>query len=51
MNLAYKIKDIFMKRNGVYGVPRIKIILNNKGVMVSKTKIDKIIKIFNCIQL
>ncbi|QBQ07824.1 IS3 family transposase [Spiroplasma gladiatoris] len=46
MNLAYKIKDIFIEHNGIYSELIIKIILNNKGNMVSQTKIARIIKIF-----
>ncbi|WP_170264692.1 transposase [Spiroplasma tabanidicola] len=35
MNLASKIKEIFMKNNEIYGAPRIKIVLNNIGIVAS----------------
>nr|WP_281349617.1 IS3 family transposase [Spiroplasma tabanidicola] len=44
--MAYKIKDIFIKHNGIYRMPKIKIIVNNKGVIVSQTKVTRIMKIF-----
>ncbi|WP_134297388.1 IS3 family transposase [Spiroplasma gladiatoris] len=46
MNLASKIKEIFIKNNGIYGAPRIKIVLNNSGIVASQTKIARIMKIF-----
>ncbi|WP_156006480.1 IS3 family transposase [Spiroplasma tabanidicola] len=46
MNLDSKIKDIFIKNNEIYGTPRIKIVLNNNGIVASWTKIARIIKIF-----
>ncbi|WP_134298243.1 IS3 family transposase [Spiroplasma gladiatoris] len=46
MNLASKIKEIFIKNNGIYGAPRIKIVLNNSGVVASQTKIARIMKTF-----
>ncbi|AHB36159.1 putative transposase [Spiroplasma apis B31] len=47
MDLAYKIKNIFMINNGIYGAPRIKIILNNQGIVVSQSKVARIMKLFN----
>ncbi|QBQ07816.1 IS3 family transposase [Spiroplasma gladiatoris] len=35
-----------MKNNGIYGAPRIKIVLNNSGIVASQTKIARIVKIF-----
>ncbi|QGS51537.1 IS3 family transposase [Spiroplasma tabanidicola] len=46
MNLALKIKNIFTNNNGIYGSPRIRIILNNQGLEVSQTKVARIMKIF-----
>ncbi len=47
MDLAYKIKNIFIINNGIYGAPRIKIILNNQGIVVIQSKVSIIMKLFN----
>ncbi|WP_100679675.1 IS3 family transposase [Mesoplasma tabanidae] len=44
---AYEVESIFKQNNARYGYPRIQIVLENKGIKVSCSKVYRYMKLLN----